>query len=67
MFGKKEKLSPQEQLIQREEKANRARIMGKVLSSFGKVIPKGIHHPDSLVRNIHLYKPIPGKHTTRLF
>jgi hypothetical protein len=60
MFQRKDDTPP-------EEKAKRRAIMGKILSSFGKALPKGIRHPDSLVRNAHLYKPTPGKHTTRLY
>ena len=48
-------------------KAQRAKeSMSRVLSTFGKALPKGIRHPDSLVRNAHLYMPgRPGN--TRLY
>ena len=45
------------------EKRNRA--LGSFLGAFGKLSPKGIRHPDSLIRNLHLYKAgVKGK--TRL-
>lgn len=44
----------------RDMKSMRRRdSMGKLLGMFGKAIPKGIRHPDSLVGNRHLY--IPGR------
>ncbi len=51
----------------KEEKRRRStQRIGKILSVFGKVMPKGIRHPDSLVTNLHLYHPgYRGK--TRLF
>ena len=43
----------------------RGRSLNKVLGAFGKLVPKGIRHPDSLITNLHLYKPgVKGK--TRL-
>jgi len=48
------------------KRMKRNESLGKVLRSFGNVIPKGVRDPDSLVRNQHLY--IPGKRgKTRLF
>lgn len=35
----------------------RRESVGKILRVFGNAFPKGIRHPDSLVRNLHLYKP----------
>lgn len=50
----------------RTVKAERSRRttekMGKILKVFGKAFPKGIRHPDSLITNLHLYKPgVKGK------
>ena len=44
-------------LIKAERRRRNSEKMGKVLKSFGKAIPKGIRHPDSIVTNMHLYHP----------
>lgn len=51
----------------RERADRRNASMGKVFSAFGRALPRGIKHPDTLVRNMHLYRPSKGRHRTRLF
>lgn len=43
--------------VKAERRRKATERMGSVLGAFGKLVPKGIRHPDSLVRNVHLYKP----------
>ena len=43
--------------VKGEKRRRTTERVGKVLSVLGKAMPKGIRHPDSLVRNIHLYHP----------
>ena len=52
---------------QRERRDKRNEQLGRVFKAFGRALPRGIIHPDSLVRNVHLYRPTKGKHKTRLF
>ena len=48
--------------VKQERRRRATEKIGKVLKSFGKLIPKGVRSPDSLVTNLHLYKPgIRGK------
>ena len=44
-------------LREREEREKRMEPMKKILSAAGKMLPRGIRHPDSLVTNLHLYVP----------
>ena len=54
------------QTVKGEKRRRSIARLGKILSVFGSIVPKGIKHPDSLVRNTHLYHPgYRGK--TRLF
>ena len=39
----------------REKREKSSARMGGFFKAFGKAIPKGIRHPDSLVKNAHLY------------
>ena len=41
----------------RERREKSMANVGKLLGAFGKMMPKGIRHPDSLVTNHHLYSP----------
>lgn len=44
--------------LQKEEKRRRSsEAMGRLLGAAGKMLPKGIRHPDSLCTNLHLYVP----------
>lgn len=54
-------------LKQKEEREKRTEPMKKMLAAAGKMLPRGIRHPDSLVTNMHLYTPKKGKHKTKLF
>jgi len=38
-----------------EARRRRQESVGKIMNMAGKTVPKGIKHPDSLVRNQHLY------------
>jgi len=58
------KLVPSEELMReyiktvKDEKRRRSMAsVGKVFKMFGRAIPKGVRHPDSLVVNRHLYHP----------
>lgn len=44
-------------IVKSERRRRTTESMGKVLGAFGKLIPRGVKHPDSLVRNVHLYHP----------
>jgi len=48
------------------KKMKRQESARKVFGLFGKAIPKGIRHPDSLVTNRHLYLPHRGRRRTIL-
>jgi len=52
--------------IVKSEKRRRAQEgLGKVFRAFGRAFPRGIRHPDSMITNMHLYRP--GRRgTTRL-
>lgn len=79
-FFKKEKLTPEQEITKKQLELTRRQIgelkrarrqgsslgMGKVLGAFGKAFPKGIKSPDSLVTNLHLYKPGLGRKKTIL-
>jgi len=45
--------------VREERRRKSTENVGKVLKVFGKLVPKGVRHPDSLITNAHLY--IPGK------
>ena len=45
------------QTVKQERRRRTTQRVGKILGMFGKVMPRGIRHPDSLVRNLHLYHP----------
>ena len=49
------------------KKETMAQIRSQMSTVFKHITPKGIKHPDSLVRNSHLYRPTKGKHITRLY
>jgi len=51
----------------KSEKRRRASDgLGKVLKACGKAFPKGIRSPDSMITNLHLYKPgVRGKTSLR--
>lgn len=51
----------------RERRDRRNEQLGKVFKAFGRALPRGIKHPDSMITNMHLYRPTKGKHKTRLF
>ena len=51
----------------REKADRRNQSLGRVFKAFGRALPRGIRHPDSLITNMHLYRPSRGKPKTRLF
>lgn len=53
-----------EKKAERRQKSQAA--LGRVFTALGKAMPRGIRHPDSLITNMHLYRPTKGKHKTRL-
>ena len=54
--------------VKEYKKIHRGDSVKKILSFAGKMMPKGIRHPDSLVTNMHLYSPrVKHKGKTRLF
>jgi len=65
LFRKKEELTPEQRVTQRQiselKKLRRQEQMAKVQKDLGFLFrhsfPKGIRHPDSLVGNRHLYIP----------
>ena len=79
-FRRGEKLTPEQELTKQQIKATKSQIrelkaarkegrgegLGRILGAFGKAFPKGIRTQDSLVRNLHLYKPRMGRHKTIL-
>ena len=43
--------------VKQERRRRTGERMGKLLGAFGKLVPKGVRHPDSLITNRHLYHP----------
>lgn len=43
--------------VKSERRRRSMASVGKVFKLFGRVIPRGVRHPDSLVVNRHLYHP----------
>ena len=68
-------MTPEQRLTQAQidemkrlrKKETMAQIRSQMSTVFKHITPKGIKHPDSLVRNAHLYRPTKGKHITRLY
>lgn len=61
--GEESQLSDRQALIEeiralrKQNESGKSSGAQKLLGAFGKAIPKGIRHPDSLVSNSHLYLP----------
>jgi len=51
--------------VKDERRRRSTERIGTLLKGFGKAIPKGIRHPDSLITNLHLYQ-VGRKGTTKL-
>ena len=50
--------------VKAERRRKTTEKMGKILSACGRLVPKGIRSPDSMITNLHLYKPgVRGKKT----
>ena len=44
-------------VVKSEKRRKATEGLGKLLKAFGNAFPRGIRHPDSLIKNRHLYHP----------
>ncbi len=43
--------------VKSERRRKSTEKLGSVLRAAGKLLPKGVRNPDSMITNLHLYKP----------